>query len=251
MGLQLKIEIWFRQLRKFHLARDREGTARQVAVEALEVQSVARESHPGMEPAERRQGRVGEPRHVDGDVAGPAQDRFRDRAVDVHVKGEIAVELGDAREKLPEKIHGAARHLHLGGQRRLFIKPLFFDHLRNVERNIAGNQDRLDFGLLEPAVESELVVLQLRHEIERGRLELGILGAVEIAHLHVEPAGDLRQGSVRVELHIDQAGAERRRAQVREKLFQIQVLGLKRHQHFAVGGKERVPGADVFPNERQ
>ena len=101
----MEIEVGIRELRERHLARDREGPAGEVTIETLEMEDVAREGHPGMEAAQRRQRRVRKTRHVDGDVARAAQDRFRDRPVDAHIEGEIAIELHDARQKLAEEIH--------------------------------------------------------------------------------------------------------------------------------------------------
>ena len=85
--------------------------------------------------------------------------------------------------------------------------------------------------------------MHLRHQVKRRRFEVGVLGAVKIAHVHVESPHYLLERSVRVELHIEQAGAEWRGTQVREKLFQIEVLRLKGDQYFAIGGKKRTPGA--------
>ena len=144
----MEIEIWLGQLWEFYLARDREGTAGQVAVEAFEMQNVARKRHPRMKSADRGERRIGEPRHIDADIASTSQNGFCDRAVDVDVERHVPIELGDARKELPEKIHRAPRQLDLGGQRRVLIEPLFLDHLRNVEGNIAGDQHGLDFRLL-------------------------------------------------------------------------------------------------------
>ena len=235
LRLELKIEIRFGQLWERDLPRDRERSARQIAIEALEMEDIPRERHARMETAQRRQSRVREPRHVDRDIARAAQHRFRDGSIHIHVERDVAIELSDAGQKLPKKIHGTARQLHLRGQRCFLIEFLFRDHFRKVEGNVAGDLQRLNLRLLQAAVESELIVLQLRHHIKRRGLQLRIIGAVQIAHLHVEAAAELRQRSLRVELHVDQPSRERRRAQVREKFFQVEILGLKGDEHFSIG----------------
>src|SRR5205807_10273366 len=86
---------------------------------------------------------------------------------------------------------------------------------------------------------------------ESSGLELRIFGAVKFAHLDIEPRADLRQGPLRVQLHVDESGCERLRAEVLEKLLQIEILRLKGHEHFAIRWKKRFARSEIFPDERQ
>ena len=141
--------------------------------------------------------------------------------------------------------------MHLRRQRRLLVDFFFGDNLRHIERNVRGHLQRLNPRLLQLSVEDELIILQLRDEIESGGLELRIFGAVKFSHLDVKPRADLRQGPVRVQLHVDEPGRERLRAEILEKLFQIEVLRLKCHEHFPIRWEKRLACSEIFPDERQ
>ncbi len=149
------------------------------------------------------------------------------------------------------KFTGAARQLHLRIQRRRFIEFSLGNDLRNIEGKVRRNLDRLDFGLLQFAVESELIVLQFRDQIEGRRFEFRVIRAAKIAHLHIEPPAQLRERALSIELHIDQPGRAWRRPEVFEKPFQIEVLGLKIRQHFSIRRNHGLRRSDVFPDKRQ
>ena len=69
-----------------------------------------------------------------------------------------------AGKKLPEEVHRTARQLNLRGYRRLLIEFSLCDNLRNIEGKVRRDLHRLNLGLLQLAVESELIVLQLRRK---------------------------------------------------------------------------------------
>ncbi len=72
-----------------------------------------RKIDPRLEISQRRQGRILEPRHVHRDVPRPAQNRLPNRSTYIHIQREVAIELLNIGNELPDEIYRAPRQADL------------------------------------------------------------------------------------------------------------------------------------------
>src|SRR4030095_5420998 len=103
-------------------AAERERSAGEIAAESFQRQRVAPEKQPRLKPAQRRQRRVGKSCGIDRDISAASEFRTRNGPPDRDIKRQIAIELLDRRNELPQEIHRATRYPHHRLPRRVFVK---------------------------------------------------------------------------------------------------------------------------------
>ena len=94
-----------------------------------------------------------------------------------------------------------------------------------------------------------MITFDLRVQIKRRRLQFWESLAPQIAHLDVKARVQVGDRSLRIELDVQDPGRQRLRTDVLEKLFYVEVLGLKVRYDFSVGGAYRCTRAEISPHE--
>src|SRR5918996_2832772 len=150
----------------------------------------------------RGESRVCESSSGDSHVPRSAQNRIADCSAYIDIQANFPVQLLEIWDKLTDEIHRAARETSFGRDRGFIGQFSGASNFWNIKRHVRSEFQRLNMSLLELPDDRQLIVDDLRGEIERRGLEMRPSLASQIAHLHIEPRVQVSDRPFRIELRI-------------------------------------------------
>ena len=209
LGPQINVYVRFGQLGENNPAAERERSTSEIAAESFQRHRIVPKQRPRLESVQRRQSRVGEAGGIDGDVATPTESRSRNRSTDSDFKRQVAVELLDRRNELPQKIHRASRHPHHRLHRRVFVKRTRAQNFSGIERHRRGNTDGLNLRLLQFPRNIDFFSDGIGRETKGRRIKIRQLRVAQIPPLDLEMRLQIREGTARLQFDRQKSGRRR------------------------------------------